>query len=348
VFTALDLSSGFHQLRLSPESFAATSFTAGDQLYEWCVLPFGVACAPSAFHSYVHSLLAHIPGVIVYIDDVLVCGADAEEHDARMTAVLDALSSAGLFLNPSKAQCRLGQVQYLGHLISHDSISPLPQYMHKLAAYNKPSTCRQIRRLMGAANWVADFLPQLRVKLAPFQELSGRKGKFTWTPAHEIAWEGFQEILETWQPLCPVREDGRLELAVDASEVGWGAVLLQWDVAGMNRRLVGCTSGCWSSTERAWHVREQELKAVLRSLRKWRVFVIGRRVSVSTDHRSNLQVNLAPTNLNFFKVARWVEELQEFDLAWGFVKGSNNGLPDWLSRLKDLADKAVAAGLSPA
>ena len=124
--------------------------------------------------------------------------------------------------------------------------------------------------------------------------------------------------------------------------------MLQWDAAGAHRRLVGCSSGVWSSTECAWHVREQELKAVLRSLRKWRVFVIGRRVSVSTDHRSNLNVQLTPSNLNFFKVARWVEELQEFDLAWEFVQGSDNGLPDWISRLKDLADKAVAAGLSPA
>ena len=348
VFTALDLSSGFHQLRLSPESFAATSFTAGDQLYEWCVLPFGVACAPSAFHAYVHSLLSHIPGVTVYIDDVLVAGATTQEHDERLAAVMDVLSAAGLFLNPSKAQCCLGQVQYLGHLISHDSISPLPEYMHKLAAYTKPSTCRQIRRLMGAANWVADFLPNLRAVMRPFQELSGRKGRFVWNDEHETAWEAFQDLLTTWKPLCPVKDDGRLELAVDASELGWGAVLLQWDAAGTHRRLVGCTSGVWSSTERAWHVREQELKAVLRSLRKWRVFVIGRRVSVSTDHRSNLNVQLTPSNLNFFKVARWVEELQEFDLAWEFVPGSDNGLPDWISRLKDLADKAVAAGLSHA
>jgi hypothetical protein len=286
--------------------------------------------------------------VIVYIDDVLVCGADAEEHDTRMAAVMDALSSAGLFLNPSKAQCRLAQVQYLGHLISHDAISPLPQYMHKLASYSRPATCKQIRRLMGAANWVADFLPNLRAVMQPFQELSGRKGKFVWNDEHETSWVAFQDLLTTWKPLCPVKDDGRLELAVDASEVGWGAVLLQWDAAGMNRRLVGCTSGCWSSTERSWHVREQELKAVLRSLRKWRVFAIGRRVTVSTDHRSNLNVNLAPTNLNFFKLARWVEELQEYDLEWQFVKGTCNGLPDWLSRLKDLADKAVAAGLSPA
>jgi hypothetical protein len=343
VFTALDLSSGFHQLRLSPESSPVTAFTAGGQLYEWCVLPFGVACAPSAFHAYVHSLLSHIPGVTVYIDDVLVAGATTQEHDERLAAVNEALTAAGLLLNPSKAQCRQRQVRYLGHLISHDCIAPLPEYIEKLAAYSKPTTCKQIRRLMGAANWISEFLPNLRPAMAPFQELSGKRGKFEWTAAHDQAWEEFQGILSTWRPLCPVRGDGLLELAVDASNTGWGAVLLQWDVDGSGSRLVGCTSGVWTGAEKAWHVREQELKAVLRALRKWRVFVIGRRVRVKTDHRSNLHVALTPHNLNFFKLARWIDELQEFDLEWSYTPGEANGLPDWLSRMQEMADRALAA-----
>jgi hypothetical protein len=145
-------------------------------------------------------------------------------------------------------------------------------------------------------------------------------------------------MLATWQPLYPVYQDGRLELDVDASQTGWGAVLMQWNIDGTERRLVGCTSGAWSTTEMAWHVREQELQAALRSLRKYRVFVVGRRVTVRTDHKSNLNIKAHPSHVNFFKVARWIEELQEFDLVWKHVPGESNVLPDWLSRLKERAD----------
>ena len=73
------------------------------------------------------------------------------------------------------------------------------------------------------------------------------------------------------------------------------------------------------------------------------VFVIGRQVRVKTDHRSNLHVALAPHNLNFFKLARWIDELQEFDLEWSYTPGEANGLPDWLSRMQEMADRALAA-----
>ena len=46
---------------------------------------------------------ADIPGVEVYIDDLLVHAPTSEEHDVRLEKVLERCRTIGLTLNPSKA-----------------------------------------------------------------------------------------------------------------------------------------------------------------------------------------------------------------------------------------------------
>ncbi len=58
------------------------------------------------------NLLQGIPGVCIYIDDILITGHTEEEH---LTEVLTRLSKAGLTLK--KAKCSFF-LEYLGHIIS--------------------------------------------------------------------------------------------------------------------------------------------------------------------------------------------------------------------------------------
>lgn len=87
VFSTIDLKSAFHHVPLDEGSRHLTNFFAGDAMYRYCRLPFGLCNAPDIFQEIMQTvILAGCDGVVNYLDDVLIFGKTKEEHDANLEA----------------------------------------------------------------------------------------------------------------------------------------------------------------------------------------------------------------------------------------------------------------------
>ena len=80
VFSSIDLASAYHQLPLHPESCDITAFITHEGLFSFFRVPFGLASAPSAFQKMMSIILAGLPGVQAYLDDIICYGACAESY----------------------------------------------------------------------------------------------------------------------------------------------------------------------------------------------------------------------------------------------------------------------------
>ena len=97
-FSKLDFHSSYHQHRMHTDSIEKTAFIGPDGLYEWLVMPFGLANAPSEFMRLMTELLRkHIDGgyCIVFLDDIMIYSKNEESHEKHVQEVLDSVRRDG-------------------------------------------------------------------------------------------------------------------------------------------------------------------------------------------------------------------------------------------------------------
>ena len=101
-FSKLDLSQAYQQLLLNKESSKLVTINTHRGLYRYSRLPFGVASAPAMFQQVMDTILQGIPGVICYLDDILVTGRDEADHLNHLAAVLERLQQHGVRVKREK------------------------------------------------------------------------------------------------------------------------------------------------------------------------------------------------------------------------------------------------------
>ncbi len=76
----LDLASGYWQIEVEEQDKPKTAFNTGYGLYEFNVLFFALAGAPSAFQRIMDFILMDAPHCMVYTDDVTIFSSMFSEH----------------------------------------------------------------------------------------------------------------------------------------------------------------------------------------------------------------------------------------------------------------------------
>ena len=121
IFSYIDWKDAFHQFRLKSEERHLTAFEADQKLWEFKTIPFGLRNSPAAFNRALHELLDSLPGLFIYMDDIVIAGKTKVEHDANLTAFFDRLQ-----ISREKSVFGGSRLHFNGHIISGGTISPDP------------------------------------------------------------------------------------------------------------------------------------------------------------------------------------------------------------------------------
>ncbi|XP_019259187.1 PREDICTED: uncharacterized protein LOC109237343 [Nicotiana attenuata] len=109
VFSKIDLTSGYHQLRIRASDVPKIAFRTRYGHYEFLVMSFGLTNAPATFMDLMNRVFnPYLDSfVIVFIDEILIYSRSREEHEQHLRIVLQTLRDSQLYAKFLKCASQL-------------------------------------------------------------------------------------------------------------------------------------------------------------------------------------------------------------------------------------------------
>lgn len=326
-FSTLDLSQGFHQVLIDKKDREKTAFSTAYGHYHYKRCPFGLKTLPGFFQSMLNNILTGLQGetCFVYIDDVVIFAKDLEEHDRKLTDILNRFKQYNLKLNPDKCHFMRKEVIYLGHKCSENGVEPDDKLMNSITNFPRPKTVRQVQSFHGLANYYRKFVRGFATIASPLYKIIKKDQKFNWTEECEQSFIKLKTALTSKPVLAFPDFTKEFTITTDASSCGLGAILEQ------EGRVIAYASKSLSATKKGWSATELELKGVVFGCQTFRCYVLGRKFKIFTDHAAlKGEIKLQGANSRIIKL---MQKLSEFDYEIFYKKGKENSHADCLSRI---------------
>ena len=123
---------GYHYIALTKKSRAKSAFVSPLGKWEFVHCPFGLAQAPAYFQRLVNEVLASFDFAFGYLDDILIFSTDIKTHLRHIRLVFEWLCQVDLKLKKEKCNFIKVHIQYLGHIILGDGVTPVPEKLSSL------------------------------------------------------------------------------------------------------------------------------------------------------------------------------------------------------------------------
>ena len=326
VFSELDMTHGFHQISLAPESRPLSTFRTHEGLHRFKVLFFGASPASDMFHNLIASALNGLDGCVSIHDNILVWGRTPQEHADNLDACLTRLEERGLTLRREK--CNLGKtsVSWFGWIFSSSGMSADPRKLDAVRAAGRPRDSDDVRSFLQACQYNAKFMvasDQAYSQMThPLRVLTHKNARFVWGEEQEHAYQDVMRAMTSEDALRPFDPARPTKLVADAGPEGIAASLFQvardgtWiPVDHASRSLTPC--------EKNYSQFEKESLAQAWGMHAHRHYLLGIKFETLTDHKPLLGVFNGSCRGNA-RVERHKLKTQEFQYRMSHLPGKQN------------------------
>ncbi|GFT77406.1 transposon Tf2-6 polyprotein [Trichonephila clavipes] len=195
--------------------------------------------------------------------------------------------------------------------------------------FRVPTTVKQVQRFLGLTGYFRKFIPAYSQIAKPLSDLTRKDNPFMFEQPQMEAFKKLKKLL-TESPVLSIFQQGRTtELHTDASQQGYGTVLLQEADDG-KLHPVQYMSQKTTPAEEKYSNYELEVLAVVNALKKFRTYLLGNPFKIITDC-SAFQKTMDKKDL-VTRISRGELMLEEYDYEIVHRSGQRMQQVDALSR----------------
>ena len=232
-------------------------------------------------------------------------------------------------MNLSKCHFLKEEINYLGHCIKYNEISPIYDNISSIIKIKPPTDVKQVRQFLGKINYYHRFIDKVSSLLSPLHQLLKKDQKFEWTTECQETFDKLKVIITSQPVLAIFNPNERCILETDASKLGLGAVLKQ---KGSDEQLhpIGYFSKKLTKHQQNYSITELECLAVIEAIKFWHYYLYGNLFTIITDH-SALKSILKFKNPSS-RLFVWSLFLSQYKFEINYRPGKLNVEADYLSR----------------
>ena len=229
-FTKLDVRWGYNNIRIRPGDEWKAAFRTNRGMFEPLVMFFGLTNSPATFQTMMNDIFADLirdGNVCIYMDDILIFGQTREEVRRITKAVLARLREHRLYLKAEKCEFEKEQIEYLGLIISHNSVSMDPAKVAAVVDWPTPKNVRDVQSFLGFANFYRHFIEGFSRDARALFDLTKKDTPFAWTPECASAFAALKERIISAPVLTLPNDRQPFRIKADSSDFASGGVLQQ-------------------------------------------------------------------------------------------------------------------------
>ncbi len=277
--------------------------------------------------------------VRAYLDDLLcISKLSLEDHLDKLEEVLRQIRDAGLKVNAAKSTFCALEIEYLGYVLTRDSIKHQSYKVQAILAIKPPTGVKQLRHFLGMVQYYRDLWARRSDMLTPLTSLVGecsqtkatkakgtKKLPWRWDEVHQRAFDHVKAIIAKDVVLTYPDYSKVFEIYTDAFSKQLGAVITQ------ENRPIAFFSRTLSDAQHKYSVTKIELLAIVETLKEFKGMLWGQNIKLFTDHKNLMRDALGLTS---DRVYQWRLLLEEYGPEIVYIKGIHNTVTDTVSRLE--------------
>ena len=159
------------------------AFQTNRGLYEPLVMFFRLTNSPGTFQTMMDTIFEDLisEGVVVmYLDDILIFTKTLEEHQEVVQQVMELLQQHNLSLKPEKCEFKKSSMEYLGVIVSHDSVKMDPIKVAGVTEWPISTNKKEVQSFLGFTNFYRRFIEGFSHVAHPLFDLTKADSTFHW------------------------------------------------------------------------------------------------------------------------------------------------------------------------